>query len=83
MSTAAPDHELFMKQAISLAAENPDAPFAALLVNRKSGDIVATGINQSSTNPTLHGEIAAIHDFAQRSGEGWNELTLYSTAEPC
>ena len=83
MQTSGLDHDKYMRIAIELAQENPRAPFAAVLVDQKSGEIVATGLNQSSSNPTLHGEIAAINTYAQLEGDDWQELTLYTTAEPC
>ena len=72
-----------MKEAIELAHQNPRAPFGSVLVDRRTGEIVARGVNDSSANPTLHGEIAAINDYALRENVDWNELTLYTTAEPC
>ena len=81
--SAAIDHEPYMLKAIELAQQNPQAPFGCVLVDRPSGKVVATGINQSSANPTLHGEIAAINDYAGRAGNDWDQLILYTTAEPC
>ena len=83
MKAADIDHAKIMLVAIELAKKNPVAPFAAVLVDRRSGEIVASGVNQSSSNPTLHGEIAAINDYAAREGRDWDQLTLYTTAEPC
>lgn len=77
------DHDAFMQCAIELAQENPKAPFGCVLVDQLTGKVVATGINQSSTNPTLHGEIAAINNYSQRTNTAWRQLTLYTTAEPC
>ena len=77
------DHAAFMQEAIKIAGENPLAPFGSVLVDRRTGTIVASGVNQSSENPTLHGEIAAINDYARQNGRDWNELVLYTTAEPC
>jgi tRNA(Arg) A34 adenosine deaminase TadA len=72
-----------MKKAIDLAKTNPAAPFGAVLVDRRTGLIVSQGVNQSSQNPTLHGEIAAINDYVRQNGTDWQELTLYTSAEPC
>ena len=75
-------HGQYMKRAIELARRNPNAPFGALLVDRRTGEVVAEGWNRGSKNPILHGEI----DTILRAGAGdpeWPELVLYTTAEPC
>ena len=73
-----------MKRAIEIAGRNPQAPFAALLVDVESGEIVAEGLNRGETNPTWHGEIDAINRYASEHPERpWTRLRLYSTAEPC
>jgi tRNA(Arg) A34 adenosine deaminase TadA len=72
-----------MGQAIEVARQNPHAPFGSVLVDRRVGKVVARGVNSSSSNPTFHGEIAAINDYVQQGGNDWSELTLYTTAEPC
>ena len=42
------------------------------------------GFNETVRNPTLHGEIAAIDDYVRRHGsQGWGEMVLYTTGEPC
>ena len=60
-------------------------PFGAVLVDRRSGEIVARGHNRSNENPTFHGEIDVINRLAsQANGEiDWASLVLYTTAEPC
>jgi tRNA(Arg) A34 adenosine deaminase TadA len=46
--------------------------------------VMAEGVNEAHTGPTLHGEIAAIHDYVARHGHrGWEETVLYTTGEPC
>jgi tRNA(Arg) A34 adenosine deaminase TadA len=77
-------HETFMRRAIELARGNPAAPFAAILVERDTGRIVAEGINRHAENPTWHGEIDVInrHAATGRAVE-WERLRLYTTAEPC
>ena len=77
------DHDAHMQKAIELAQQNPQAPFGSVLVDRRTGKVVASGVNQSSDNPTLHGEIAVISDYARQGKTDWNQLTLYTTAEPC
>jgi tRNA(Arg) A34 adenosine deaminase TadA len=78
------DHERFMRRAIELAANVPAVPFGALIVDRRTGEIVAEGWNKSSTNPTWHGEIDAINRLAESQAEfDGSQLVLYTTAEPC
>lgn len=73
----------YMRQAIEMAKRNPDAPFGAILVERNSGEVVATGVNQASSNPAMHGEIAAIFQYATHGAGCWEDLILFTTAEPC
>ncbi|WP_445115691.1 nucleoside deaminase [Acinetobacter sp. WZC-1] len=77
-------HESYMKEAIKEAAKNPYYPFGAVIVHRKTGEILARGVNASGDNPILHGEIQAINDYVARNGsKGWEDVTLYTTGEPC
>jgi len=77
-------HERFMRRAIELAANVPDLPFGAVIVERESGEIIAEGWNKSSVNPTWHGEIDAINRLAELRPEfEGSRLSLYTTAEPC
>jgi tRNA(Arg) A34 adenosine deaminase TadA len=57
------DHQRYMRRAIELAANVPNLPFVAVIVNRDSDKIVAEGWNKSSTNSTWHGEIDAINQL--------------------
>ena len=73
-----------MNQAIRIAMQAPKAPFGAVLVERRSGKIIACGYNRSEENPVYHGEIVAINNCAANHPEmEWSGLDLYSTAEPC
>lgn len=76
-------HEKFMKLALAVARRNPAAPFGVVLVDREYGTVVSEGINRVSENPTWHGEMDAINNYAGLGGVNWESLTLYSTAEPC
>lgn len=65
-------------------------PFCALIVNRKTDQVVAKGCNHSSVNPIFHGEIAAIVDFSrilQSQGISLREVAghhdLYTMGESC
>lgn len=74
----------YMQHAIRMACENPSHPFGAILVDRHSDTVVAEGVNQSRTNPVLHGEIDAIQNCAAlQTKPDWKQLTLFTTAEPC
>ena len=76
--------EYYMKKAIELAKSNPKASFAALIVDNNTGDILSTGLNASTINPTLHGEMMAINHCAPKHPHvDWSQVTLYTTAEPC
>ncbi len=78
------EHEFYMRRAIELAANVPDFPFGALIVDRGSGEILSEGWNKSSINPTFHGEIDAINQLVlSNPGIDANKLVLYTTAEPC
>ena len=78
------DHDRYMGRAIELARNVPDLPFGALIVDGRSGDIVAEGWNRSAVNPLWHGEVDAINRLAQaRPDIDWEPLVLYTTAEPC
>lgn len=78
------DHEHYMRRAIELAANVPDFPFGALIVDRDSGKILSEGWNKSSINPIFHGEMDAINQLVLYSpGNSRDQLALYTTAEPC
>lgn len=76
--------EYYMKIAIDLAKTNPKAPFAALIVDNKTGEILSKGLNASKVNPTFHGEMVAINNcIKEHPHVDWSQVTLYTTAEPC
>lgn len=76
--------EGFMQKAIELGRRNLRHPFGAIVVDRSNDEVVATGVNQSGSNPLLHGEIVAINNTAKRLADlDWSSLTLFTTAEPC
>lgn len=73
-----------MRRAIELAANVPELPFGALIVDRTSGKVLSEGWNKSSINPTFHGEIDAINQLVMSNpGIDATKLVLYTTAEPC
>jgi len=76
--------EYYMLQAIEGAKKSPKFPFAAVIVQRETGEIIARGVNRFSENPIFHGEIDAINQCAKLHPEiDWSKLDLYTTAEPC
>ena len=77
-------HEAAMRLAIAAAKANPFYPFGAVIVGPDDRAVLAQGVNNTKTNPTLHGEIAAINDYVARHGnQGWADGILYTTGEPC
>jgi tRNA(Arg) A34 adenosine deaminase TadA len=84
VSHAKKSDEYYMEKALELAMHNPKAPFGAVIVDNKTGEILGEGFNQSSLNPTFHGEIVAINNCAEQHHRvNWSDTTLYTTAEPC
>jgi tRNA(Arg) A34 adenosine deaminase TadA len=78
------DDELYMRRAIELVANSPALPFAAVVVDRRNGTIVAEGWNRAEENPVLHGEVSALNALTQLSPRpDGRHLVLYTTAEPC
>ena len=76
--------EYYMQMAINLAKNNPKAPFAAIIVNNETGEILSKGLNASIINPTFHGEMVAINQCVKKyPNVDWSKVTLYTTAEPC
>lgn len=77
-------HEQYMRLAIEQARYNPAFPFGAVIVRAGDGRVLGAAVNRGRDNPTLHGEVAAIHDYVERNGHGgWGETVLYTTGEPC
>jgi tRNA(adenine34) deaminase len=76
------DH--YMKQLIKLSKQNPQQPYAAMIIDNATGKILCEGVNAAKTNPTLHGEIVAINNCAAKYPKiNWSETTLITDAEPC
>ena len=77
------DHEHYMRLAIAEAAK-ATLPFGAVIVHRSTGQVVASGYNQSNANPTWHGEIDALNQWAANCPDvDGKDYALYTTAEPC
>lgn len=78
------DHTVYMRRAIIQANKNPRLPFGAVIVEGNDGSIVAEGHNRTALNPTYHGEIDAIDQYAAgHLSADWSKLVLYTTCEPC
>lgn len=75
----------YMREAIALAATNaPRQPFGAVIVDPRSGAIVARGWNRVGESPLWHGEIDALNALVEQLGaDPPAGLVLYTTAEPC
>ena len=80
----APTRESAMRRAIAVARRNAAYPFGAVITRIADGHMMAEGVNASSRNPMLHGEVAAMEDYLHRHGNrDWSDMVLYTTAEPC
>jgi tRNA(Arg) A34 adenosine deaminase TadA len=77
-------HERYMAMALELAEDRP-GPFAAVIVDRRTGEVVCRGLNANRQgNRIQHGEIVAINACAAAKPEiEWRDAVLYTTAEPC
>jgi tRNA(Arg) A34 adenosine deaminase TadA len=61
-------------------------PFAALLYNERTGEILGETTNRSTqeNDPTAHAELSLIRDYCKaHPGEKLTDYTLYSSCEPC
>ena len=83
-----PDKNIFMTEAIRLAAENlktgKGGPFGAVVV--KEGEIVGRGGNSvtSSNDPTAHAEVNAIRDACKNLNTfQLDDCEIYTSCEPC
>ena len=79
------DHERYMRHCIAMARTEPFALYCSVIVDRRTGEILAEGRNDViGDHPLVHGETNAIDNcFRQHPGIDWSQLTLYTTAEPC
>jgi tRNA(Arg) A34 adenosine deaminase TadA len=76
-------HEHAMRAAIEVGRSGL-YPFGAVIVRPPSEELLARGANNSSVNPTYHGEIVCMNNYVALHGnQDWAECVLYSTAEPC
>jgi tRNA(Arg) A34 adenosine deaminase TadA len=84
------DHdEAQMRIALDLAqaaAEAGEAPIGALVIDPKTGEVIASAHNApiSLNDPTAHAEIRALREAGQKLGNyRLTDLTLVVTLEPC
>jgi len=82
-----PHHELFLKEAISLARQNVargDRPYGAVVV--RDDRIIATGVNRvlKTNDPTAHAELLAVRAAAQAlQSPDLRGCTVYASGQPC
>ena len=74
-------HEYWMEKAIALAKFN-NTPFGAVIVGPDENYIEAYNTVKQH-GPTAHAEINAIQNMNQLEYQESQQLTLYSTVEPC
>ncbi len=76
-------NEFYIKQAIDFAkAKNKVWPFAALIVDNDSGNIIVKATDCAHISPILHAESYAIHLLALNFDyTKFKSISLYSTAE--
>ncbi len=81
--------EDYMREALAeaqAAARRGEVPVGAVMVNPKTGEIVARSGNApiALDDPTAHAEILCIRDAGYKTGNyRLNKLCLYVTLEPC
>jgi tRNA(adenine34) deaminase len=73
-------------EAAQAAAAAGETPVGAVVVDPRSGEVVAVGANQpiGASDPTAHAEIVALREAARKRGNyRLTGLTLVVTLEPC
>ncbi len=83
------DKTFYMHRALVLASKAADigeVPVGAVIVNKKTGEIIGEGYNRRETDksPLAHAEIIAINEASKNLG-GWRLIgcDMYVTLEPC
>lgn len=84
------DHSFFAQKVIELAKKNVRSgrggPFAAIIVNPKTGEVVSEATNSvlETVDPTAHAEINAIRKATQKVKHfELRDFILYTSCEPC
>lgn len=83
---AASGHMKLALQTAAEAANNGEVPVGAVLVDSRSGDVVAVSGNRVEVDrdPTAHAEIVVIREAAARLEDArLPDCDLYVTLEPC
>ncbi len=76
-------HERYMSQTLDIV-ENEGGPFGAVVVDRKTGDIVCTGKNRRRDGRIFHAELVALEACSRVDPPvDWRNLALYTSAESC
>jgi tRNA(adenine34) deaminase len=77
-------HEKFMRLAIAQANRDPGRPFGSVLVDERTGEVVAAGVADLAVSPMAHSELMAMNNYIAKYGnKGWENLTMYGTGEAC
>src|SRR4029453_1292489 len=77
-------HEKFMRLAIAQANRDPGRPFGSVLVDERTGEVVAAGVADLAVSPMAHSELAGMNNYIAKYGnKGWENLTMYGTGEAC
>jgi tRNA(adenine34) deaminase len=77
-------HEKFMRLAIAQATRDPGRPFGSVLVDERTGEVVAAGVADLAVSPMAHSELTAMNNYIAKYGnKGWENLTMYGTGEAC
>jgi tRNA(Arg) A34 adenosine deaminase TadA len=84
------NHEDIMLKALEqakLAFEHREVPVGCVIVEKKTGNIVSSGFNQTNitNNATRHCEIVAVETLSKNSSASikWSDYALYVSVEPC
>ena len=73
-------------EAAQAAADRGETPVGAVVVDPRTGDVIAVGANGpiGAHDPTAHAEIVALREAARKLGNyRLTDLTLFVTLEPC
>lgn len=78
------DYAPYMEKLIHRAKYNPEQPYAAMIIDSHTGEILSIGLNMTNHNPTYHAEMVAIEECIQNHSDiDWKNTVLITTAEPC
>ena len=73
-----------MRLAVAQATRDPGRPFGSVLVDERTGEVVAAGVADLAVSPIAHSELAAMNNYIAKYGnKGWENLTMYGTGEAC